>query len=408
MRRKPWSTEWRGWQLPVTERNEWPPCAGERLSREEKMARVGLANWPGLGPLAYRTLLGRFGTVATAAARWADWRAGAPEAASLRRNLLGEPKQTIDWCLAEGERLLAEAERQGVFSVTLGEEGYPPLLPYSASPPPCLWVKGELRQADWRSISIVGTRRASSYGCYQANRLAGEAVRAGFTVVSGLARGVDAAAHRGALEAGGRTIAVFGCGLDRVYPPEHLELALQVVGQGALVSEFPFGVPPNPEHFPRRNRIIAGLTLGTAVVEAGERSGAMNTAHQALDIGREVFAVPGEAGRPGSVGPHELLREGARLAEGAADLLDAFSYLDKAEGRRPHLTPACSVLPVGEADGRESEVLWRALMQGPRRVEELAFLAGVPVGAALAQLVAWELEGKVRSFPDGRKGAVAV
>jgi DNA processing protein len=349
-------------------------------------------------------LLARFGSArAAVGAGWEGWREKEPELAGrLEAPARGRPG--TERCLAVGEQLLSAAARLGAYLVTLGEEGYPALLPHTSAPPPVLWVRGELRYEDWRSVAIVGTRRASAYGRCQGERLAGEAAREGLTVVSGLARGVDAAAHRGALAAGGRTVAVFGCGLDRVYPPEHAGLAAEIAQQGALVSEFPPGVAPNPEHFPRRNRIIAGLCLGTVVVEAGERSGAMNTAVQALEAGRDVFAVPGDVGRPGSTGPHHLLREGAKLAECGADLVEEFKYLEP-ERVRPATQLRLCPLPGDAAEKRQAEALWRALQAGPGRAEDLAVRAGLPVGAATAWLVAWELEGKVRAFPDGRVGA---
>lgn len=352
----------------------------EVVAQEEKAARLALAALPGVGPFAYAKLIARYGSA------WAalDERCGA----------LG--RQT-SWY--RGLRWLKTAKALGCTVLTLGEAGYPPLLRYSPLPPLVLYLKGEVQEGDWRSVAVVGTRRATSYGRWQAERLARELVAEGFTVVSGLARGIDEAAHRGALRAGGRTLAVLGCGMDRVYPRENAALAEEICHQGAVLSEFPPGTEPRPENFPHRNRIIAGMTLGTVVVEAGERSGALNTATHAAEAGREVFAVPGEVGKPGSVGPHALLREGAILLERGRQVVEQWPYLDPHwwERRGGERGPGCGA-------GGTAAALWRALAEGPARAEELAAHTGFPVSAVAAQLVTWELEGQVQAYPDGRVG----
>jgi DNA processing protein len=312
-----------------------------------------------------------------------------------------------------GEELLAAAERAGYAVLTYGEEEYPALLGQAVAPPPVLYVRGTLVRDDWRALAVVGTRRASGYGRFHADRLAAELAAEGFTVVSGLARGIDEAAHRGALRAGGRTLAVLGCGPDRLYPPENAALAAEITEHGALLTEFPPGTPPLPENFLWRNRVIAGLALGTVVVEAGERSGAINTAFHANDAGRQVFAVPGEPGRPGTAGCHLLLRLGARLLERGSQARD-----DLAPWLEPGLWfgPVWQRGPIAGADrwaesrlGRtgsgEGGQLWEALLASPGGVEELAARARWPVGRVAAQLVLWELEGRIRRYPDGRAAA---
>lgn len=365
-------------------------------SRAEKAARLALAALPPVGVVSYTKLVREFGGAAAALA-------AGPEA--WRRVGLGAAAEVFPR-QSEGEALLRRAEEEGWSVVTLGEEDYPPLLLYTAYPPPVLYLRGRLKDGDWWSIAVVGTRRATDYGRWAAERLAGELVAEGFAVVSGLARGVDAAAHIGALKAGGRTIAVLGCGLDRVYPPEHAGLAAEIEKHGAVLSEFVPGTPPRPENFPRRNRILAGMTVGTMVVEAGERSGALNTAFQANDAGREVFAVPGEVGRQGSAGPHLLLALGAELATHGHRIGEAM--------RRPYPPGFHPARPWGDALSglRErprqdpGDGLWRVLREGPRRPWELASRLGLPVSQVTARLVLWQLEGKVREYPDGRVAAV--
>lgn len=363
---------------------------GQRLDRREKIARLQLAFAPRIGPLTYTRLLKTFGTAQAALAaspeKWREARCLPAAAGTARR--------------VDGEAAWRTAEERGWSVLVLGEEGYPPLLTRTASPPLALYVKGRILEEDWWSVAVVGTRRATAYGRWQAERLTRELVAEGLTVVSGLARGIDETAHWGALNAGGRTLAVLGCGLDRVYPRENDRLAARIAENGAVISEFPPGTLPVPENFPRRNRIIAGMTLGTVVVEAGERSGALNTAWQANDAGREVFAVPGEVGRPGSPGPHLLLSLGAGLVERGDQIAEIL--------RRPYANTPCGrrerVAPGGTAGlGRGAdEALWRVLWEGPGRAEELSVRTGLPVNLVTARLVQWELEGRLQAYPDGR------
>ena len=210
-----------------------------------------------------------------------------------------------------------------VRTVARREPGYPPLLRELHDPPPTLYVRGEVESLAAPGVAVVGARSCSAYGAQVARALARDLAAAGLVVVSGLARGVDGEAHRGALESGGRTIAVLGCGIDRDYPRSHAELARRIVSSGVVVSEYPAGVEPAPWRFPARNRIIAGLSLATVVVEARERSGALITADFALELGRDVFAVPGEITSGLSAGTNDLLRQGAAPLSSVRDLLEA-------------------------------------------------------------------------------------
>lgn len=280
--------------------------------------------------------------------------------------------------------------------------------------PAVLFVLGDPGALSAPQIAIVGSRRATPAGAGIARRLAGELAARGVVVTSGLAQGIDAAAHRGALDAGGRTVAVLGSALDRVYPAGHRSLAERIAGQGALVSEFPFGAPPAPWNFPWRNRIISGLSLGVLVVEAAARSGSLVTARLAADQGREVFAVPGSILNPLTAGCHRLLRDGAKLVERVEDVLEELPS-DEREALASGPRGACPDHgesgrgPDGEGEGRrapapgtdEAAVLER-LDYEPAGVEALARRAGLTPEQVYPILLALELGGSVRRDPAGR------
>lgn len=264
-----------------------------------------------------------------------------------------------------------------------GPEQLPDPVTGLSDPPLGLFVRGTLPTGP--AVALVGARRASAYGREVAEWFASELARAGVTVVSGMARGVDAAAHRGALSAGGPTVAVWGCGPDRIYPPEHAALAEDIAAHGALVTEYPPGSPPLAHHFPERNRLIAGLCQAVVVVEAEARSGALITARLALDEGREVLAVPGSVFSPLSAGPNGLLRAGAAPALTVTDVLDTLGIATPAA-----LEPAAEGLLAAFRPGEAATV------------DALAALTGAPIAAVLETLVRLELEGLVAREPDGR------
>jgi DNA processing protein len=270
-------------------------------------------------------------------------------------------------------------------SLSRSDARYPPLLRAIHDPPARLWLRGAAPPAilSQPSVAIVGARACSSYGRIVARRLARDCAQAGLVVVSGLARGIDAEAHRGALEATGRTVAVLGCGIDRDYPAAHAELARSVGERGLLVSEYDVGVEPAPWRFPARNRVIAGLSGATVVVEARERSGALITADFALEDGREVMAVPGEITSALSEGTNALLRLGATPVTGAADVLEAFGLA---------LEAPASVEPPIDADG---DAVLGALAAGPLGSDEIARASHLAPGQVAAALVALELAGRV-------------
>lgn len=286
----------------------------------------------------------------------------------------------------KAQRALAEAARAGFTWYPASDPSFPEPLRALADPPLGLFLKGRFPTGP--TVAIVGSRRASAYGREVAHYLGRELAQAGVWVVSGMARGVDAAAHRGALEGGGLTVAVWGSGCDRVYPPEHGELATAIAQRGGILTEYPPGTPPRQENFPERNRLIAGLSQILVVVEADQRSGALLSAKLALEEGREVMAVPGSVFSPLSAGPNGLLRAGAAPVLCAQDVLDALGLTTSAQ------PPAVS---------KDEPGLLRFFPRGlSLTVDELAARCGKPVADLLPELTALELEGKLVKEADGR------
>jgi DNA processing protein len=296
---------------------------------------------------------------------------------------------------------LEAIERKSIDVRSVLDENYPARLRMIADPPPLLYVSGSLRASDELAVAVIGARRATPAGRMVTEHLAGELAAAGFTIVSGLARGVDAAAHRGALAAGGRTIAVLGCGLNRTYPSEHVRLRHEVEEQGAVVSELPLDAPPHSGHFPRRNRIISGLSLGVVVTEAAIDSGSLITARLAAEQGREVFAVPGFVKAETSRGTHALIKEGAALIEQAQDVIDAIApQLEPAT--RARVSAAHRTNPLVENFGNHERLVYDALSYEPLTVEHLLEKSGLPVPSVMASLLSLELQRRVRQLPGQR------
>jgi DNA processing protein len=279
------------------------------------------------------------------------------------------------------------------------DAAYPALLT-ALAPSPDLWVRGALSAEDALAVAIVGARRATPYGLEVAEQLASDLAARGITVVSGFARGVDTAAHRGALAAGGRTIAVLGAGIDVLYPPENRALAREIVAHGALLSQFPPGTPPLPYNFPARNRTLAALVLGVVVVEAAERSGSLITAGFAGDLGREVFAVPGKITSPTSVGTHRLLRDGATLVERWNDVVQE---LPEPWRRRVRAAAVSSMAPAGPPTGsEEARMLALLSVDEAQHIERLIARAGTNAARAGVILTALELGGWARQLAGQR------
>lgn len=381
------------------------------MEDQERACWVAFNRTPGVGAARFRRLLAFFGTLETA------WRAPRRDLA-----LAGLDKRTLDAIeVARGNldahKELARAHRLGAQVLTWRDESYPRSLAAIPDPPPVLYVRGGLDvTAGALALAIVGTRRPTAYGRDIAERLSSELAGAGVTVISGLAKGIDTHAHRGALAGGGRTIAVLGHGIDRCYPPENRGLASQIVECGALVTEYAVGVGPLGENFPPRNRIISGLAAGVLVVEAGQASGALITSAYAAEQGRDVFAVPGPITSYASRGCHQLIQDGAKLITTADDVLGELN---------PHLSPAVpqqlqlDLAGSGEAAGApgangalagtepNAGLLARLGEIGePAHVDQLARICGRPVQEISGSLTLLEVQGRVRHLGGMRYALV--
>jgi DNA processing protein len=347
---------------------------------------IALNNIPGLGPTRIKRLVDAFGSPKGALA--------APLPLMLDKKLI--PASSAG-AFRNAEKLLAEADAQiescrksGVSVLIQTDDGYPVYLKEIFAPPPVLYVRGDLSALRGHALAIVGTRKPTPYGVACARALTAELCKSA-VIVSGLAVGVDTAAHERCLDLGGKTVAVLGCGIDRVYPPENKELARRICERGALVSEFPPGTIPEAYNFPRRNRVISGISCGVIVVEAGERSGALITANYALEQNRVVFAVPGPIDSPMSAGTFKLIKDGAVPVRSAADIFEHISAVSFApmltappQGIRSETPPA---LP-------ESEIsVWDVLSNEPQRVDTISEASGVDIPQLLAILLNLELKG---------------
>lgn len=371
---------------------------------------------PGLGPVLIARLVRHFGSARAVLEAPAHRLRGVKGIGDARADAVERARGALDELV---DREVAELERHGASLIALGDPAYPALLAHIDDPPPLLYVRGTLRPRDLdrAMLAIVGSRKCSHYGMEQAGRFASALAQAGVTIVSGGARGVDTTAHRGALEAGGRTVAVMGCGLARMYPPENEALFERIAEQGCLVSELPLHTAPTAENFPARNRIISGMSHGTLVVEAGRRSGSLITARLAAeDHGREVFAIPGRVDSPHSAGSLELLKSGgAALVTEPGDILAALERATTFDVEPP-------VAATGESDnglfGRRGparervaeagsergapvetdEVTRRILdaLDGPLTADQLAARADLPAHELRSRLTMLEIQRRVR------------
>ncbi len=344
---------------------------------------IGLSKVAGIGPARMRLLLDYFGS---AEAAWSAFHADLLQAGLDGKvaDALVATRRTaaLDVDLQKLDKLDARA-------LTWESEDYPKRLLEIADPPPVLYMLGELADSDEWAVGVVGTRRVTAYGREAAAKLSAGLAEAGITVVSGLARGIDTIAHQAALEAGGRTIAVLGSGLDVIYPPENRGLVERILGEGtgAVVSEYPLGTIPEPGNFPARNRIISGLSLGVLVVEAGEKSGALITVKFALEQGRDVFAVPGPITASNSIGTNNLLKQGAKCVTSVQDVLEELNM-----GMVAEHVEAARALP---ADPTERMLL--SFMEGSsQHIDELTNRSGLPASTVSAILIMMELKGMVR------------
>ena len=345
---------------------------------------LALKRVEGIGNVLYRRLLEAFKMPKAVFA--------ADEAALLR--IEGISQGTVEAILgfdglASVDEEFEKIEKAGATLVSLEDPEYPPLLAAIYDPPPFLYLKGSL-VGDRYPIAVVGSRKTTPYGKRVTERICGELAGYGMTIVSGFARGIDGFAHEAALAAGGRTIAVVGCGVGRVYPPEHQALYDQIVEEGAVISEFPMDAPPDAHHFPQRNRIISGLSLGCVVVEAALQSGSLITARYALEQGREVFAVPGSIFSGAAAGTHQLIASGAKLIEGVDDILEELLPALKRKSQ-----PAPVALTPLEG---EEEALYGLLSLEPKHIDQLIAESARTPASVSGLLLAMELKGVVRQL----------
>jgi len=352
-------------------------------------ALVCLTMVPGVGPSTSRALLDRFGTAAKVLEASVASLKQVPGVGPKLAERIARARRDFD---AEAE--LALCRQHDVRLLALADPEYPPPLKDVHDPPPLLYLRGTYEPTDALAIALVGSRRSTPYGVRIAERLAGSLARVGLTVVSGLARGVDAAAHRGALKAGGRTLAVTANGLAHVYPPEHVDLARQIADAGALLSEMAMDQKPLAGLFPQRNRIISGLCLGVVIVEATPRSGSLTTARHALEQNREVFAVPGPVDSLSSHGCHRLIRDGARLVETVDDILEELGPLVR------EVRPGSSAPPVRHPaelviSDQERSLLGQVGDQ-PITVDALIQSTGLTASQVMATLSVLEMRRLVR------------
>ncbi|MGH7119892.1 MAG: DNA-processing protein DprA [Acetobacteraceae bacterium] len=373
------------------------------MTPEEILGRLRLARTEGVGPIAFRRLIARYGSARAAIAALPGLAAAGGRSGQLR----------------VPSRHAAEAEIAGVAKLggrilVLDQPEYPPLLALLADPPPILAVLGDCAVLSGRAVAIVGGRNASANGQRIAEELAAELAQAGLPVVSGMARGIDGAAHRGALETG-RTVAAVAGGLDIPYPPQHRDLQAAIALKGCVVSEAPLGTAPQARHFPRRNRIIAGLVLGVVVIEAALHSGSLITARLALEAGRELYAVPGSPLDPRTRGSNDLIRQGAHLVENAADVLEhlpALGPAGEAAGLFPLARPKRQAASLPDAAPEipeeppevplaQAQIL-ELLDSSPATVDDLVRRCHFSAAAVNAALLELEVAGRIELLPGNR------
>jgi len=362
---------------------------GKVLSRSQRIAWLRLIRSENVGPVTFRQLLNRFGSAAAAL----DALPSLVRRAGVGTRICSE---------GEAEAELEAVDQMGAQLVGSDEPHYPPLLRYISAPPPVLTIAGG-DNLDWhRTVGIVGARNASAAGQRMTKLLAQDLGEARYTIVSGLARGIDSAAHKASLDSG--TVAVLAGGIDHIYPDENVPLAREIVARGgALLTEMPLGWEPRARDFPRRNRLISGLSLGIVVVEAAKRSGSLITARLALEQDREVFAVPGSPLDPRAEGGNALIQQGARLVTGAADIVDVLGEADPARRHllEPDWQPDFTPPDADEAalDDRDRQRLMEALSVTPIPVDELIAVTGLPAGAIQMLLLELDLAGRIEWSP---------
>ncbi|HEX9896566.1 MAG TPA: DNA-processing protein DprA [Dehalococcoidales bacterium] len=352
------------------------------MNKKDLKYWVGFSFVPGIGRVRLNQLENHFGNLESA------WKAPAGELRQARLDdsviraiTTWRPKIALD---DEMEKL----KRYGVQLLTWHDDNYPARLKEIYDYPPLLYIRGSLTAADEWCLAVVGTRRATAYGRQVTEEIVSDLARNNITIISGLARGIDSVSHQAALDAGGRTIAILACGLDIIYPSENLNLARRIIENGALLSEYPLGTKPKPDHFPRRNRILSGMSLGVLVTEAGEGSGALITANLALEQNRDVLAVPGSILSPSSRGVNNLIQEGAKLVQNCQDILEELNL--RAVAQQLEFK---EIIPESETES----VLLKRLSTEPAHIDNICAGSGLPVATVSSTLAMMELKGLIRS-----------
>lgn len=362
------------------------------MDRKSLYPWLALNQIAGLGKVGYVRLIERFGSPEKV------FQADLEELLSIEGLRKNTALAIIKFKRAEKiDRELDELERQKVGVLTAQDPRYPALLAKIHDPPPYLYYQGTLSPQNDRSLAMVGSRQASPYGIKVTERLAWALSQKSLTIVSGLARGIDAAAHQGALMAQGRTVAVLGSGLDVIYPPENNKLFERIVEEGLVYSEFPLGTLPERQNFPIRNRIISGMSLGVVIVEATQRSGSLITARLALEQGREVFAVPGSVESFKSSGTHSLIKQGAKLVEHAGDILEELPGEEKSRENVPGLKVGVDEKPLSLPP--QEKKVWDLLSDGSMHVDQMVRQSGMGISPLLSLLLEMELKGLIKQLP---------
>jgi DNA processing protein len=353
------------------------------MNSKELQYWVGFNIIPGIGRVKFSLLEGHFGKLEDA------WKGGASDLkqAGLDANTvktIENNRPQIDL-----EKEMERLERANVKAYTYKDEEYPARLKEIYDYPPVLYIQGELIAQDEWCIAVVGTRKATAYGRQVTEEIVADLVQNNITVISGLARGIDTVAHRTAVKSGGRTAAVFACGVDTIYPVENTALARDIIEQGALISEYPLGAKPRPDNFPRRNRILSGMSLGVLVIEADESSGAIITAHMALEQNREVFAIPGSILSPMSRGTNTLIQEGAKLVKSCTDILEELNLTFNV-----HQMEMKEIIPTTDTEA----LLLKQLASEPIHIDQVCRGSGLPISTVSSTLAIMELKGLVRQI----------
>lgn len=352
---------------------------------EDKKYSIWLSGLPQIGSRKYISLIEYFGSAKRV---FESNRNELLESGILNEKIVDiiTTKRDID----KIDRYMKKVKENDIKVYTIDEEEYPKNLKNIYDPPPVIYVRGNIDAEDEKAIAVVGSRKASDYGLKTAEKLGMELAEAGITVVSGMALGIDSAAHRGALKAGGRTIAVFACGLNFVYPRSGYNLAKEIVKHGAIISEYPLGIEALPQNFPARNRIISGMSKGVVIVEANEKSGSLITADFALEQGRDVFAVPGNIGVPNSMGTNALIKDGAKMVTCIDDILEEYEFIQngsKTNGR------------IGNLDSTDKSILECIECSG-KTIDEIVEYTKLNISAVLSKIVQLEIMGLIKEIDN--------